>query len=312
MGQKTLLAITPGHPGQLEALESDFRIIRLWQERNPEAAIREHANDIIVVTTTLSPVSAKLMQALPNLELIGVGAVGIDHIDMQAAKNQNITVVNTPDVLTEETADLGMALLLSLSRRIVEGDAFVRAGLWKRQSFPLGVTLNNKTVGIVGLGKIGQSVARKCEAFNVKVAYTARSPKDLPYEYVADVIDLASKSDFLVLTCPGTPETKDMIDYNVLAHLGERGFLINIARGSVVKEDDLLAALDNKIIAGAALDVYADEPNVPEGLFKMDNVVLTPHIGSATKETRRDMGDLIVANIRAPIHGQGLLTPVRM
>lgn len=310
--KKTILAIAPGHPGQLENLEKDYRIIRLWKERDPEATIRENARDIEVVATVLSPVRKSLMDALPNLRLVAIGAVGFDHVDLQVAKERGIAISNTPDVLTEETADLGMALLLSLSRRIVEGDAFVRAGLWKRQGFPLAVTLSNKTMGIVGLGAIGKAVARKCKAFNMKIAYHGRNKQDVPYEYVPDLSDLATKSDFLMLTCPGTRETENLICYNILGHLGERGYLINIARGSVVREDDLLAALDNKTIAGAALDVFADEPNVPEALFKMDNVVLTPHIGSATKETRKDMGDLVVANIRAFFDGKELVTPVNV
>lgn len=310
MTKKTLLTLTRGHPGQFESLEGEFDIIKLWNERDPDAAIRENADKIQVVCSTLEPVSARLIEVLPNLEMIAVGAVGIDHIDMKAANDRGVVVTNTPDVLTNETADLGMALMLSLSRRIVEGDAFVRAGMWRNQSFPLATTLEGKVLGIVGLGEIGKAVAKRSEAFGMKIAYYGPNEKDVPYAYYDDLAELATVTDFMMLTCPGGAATKHIIDYNILGHLGERGFLINIARGSVVKQDDLLIALKNKAIAGAALDVYEDEPNVPESLFVMDNVVLTPHIGSATKETRKKMGALVVANIKAHFAGKKLLTPV--
>lgn len=312
MTKKTLLTLTRGHPGQFEALESEFEIIKLWNERDPEATIRENADKVQVVCSTLEPVSSRLIEALPNLEIIAVGAVGYDHVDMKAANDRGVVVTNTPDVLTNETADLGMALMLSLSRRIVEGDAFVRAGMWRNQTFPLATTLEGKTLGIVGLGEIGKAVATRSSAFGMNIAYFGPNKKDVPYEYFDDLAKLASRSDFMILTCPGGDATKHIIDYNILGHLGERGYLINIARGSVVKQEDLLVALKNKTIAGAALDVYDDEPNVPESLFVMDNVVLTPHIGSATRETRKRMGALVAANIKAHFSGEKLLTPVKV
>lgn len=312
MTKKTLLTLTRGHPGQLEALEKDFDIIRLWNERDPEATLRENADKVQVICSTLEPVSGKLIEALPNLEMIAVGAVGYDHIDMNSANSRGVVVTNTPDVLTNETADLGMSLMLSLSRRIVEGDAFVRAGMWRNQTFPLATSLEGKTLGIVGLGEIGKSVAKRSQAFGMEIIYYGPNKKDVDYTYYPDLAEMASQSDFIMLTCPGGEATKHIIDYNILGHLGERGYLINIARGSVVKEEDLLVALKNKTIAGAALDVYEDEPNVPESLFVMDNVVLTPHIGSATRETRKKMGALVVANIRAHFDGKKLLTPVKV
>lgn len=308
---KTILALTHGHPGQLEALEKNYRIIRLWQERDPESAIKTHANNIVAVTASVnSPVRENLISALPNLEIIATGTVGFDHIDLEAAKARNIVVTNTPDVLTDEVSNMAIALLLAVTRRVVEGDAFVRAGLWRRQGFPLGVSLQGKTMGIVGMGAIGQAIARKGTAFGLQSIYYGPNKKDLPYTYVPDLADLAIQSDFLVLACPGGEATRHIVDYNILGHLGAKGYLVNIARGSVVKEDDLLVALSNKIIAGAALDVYENEPGVPESLFVMDNVVLTPHIGSATYETRKEMGTLVVENIEACLHGRAVLTPV--
>lgn len=312
MTKKTLLTLTRGHPGQFESLEKDFRIIKLWNERDPDAVIRENAEHVQVLCSTLEPVSGKLIEALPNLEMIAVGAVGYDHIDMKVANERGIVVSNTPHVLTNETANLGMALLLSLSRRIVEGDAFVRAGMWRNQGFPLAVTLEDKTLGIVGLGDIGMAVARRAEAFNMKIIYHGPNKKDVPYDYHDDLADMAEKTDFMLLACPGGEATRHLINYNILGHLGSKGYLINIARGSVVNQDDLLIALNNRTIAGAALDVYDDEPNVPEALFVMDNVVLTPHIGSATRETRTRMGALVVANIRAYYDGEKLPSPVHV
>lgn len=312
MAKKTLLTLTKGHPGQFEALEGAFNIIKLYNERDPEAIIRDHANDAQVLCSTLEPVSSKLIEALPNLEIIGVGAVGYDHIDIETAQKRGIVVTNTPDVLVNETADLGMSLMLALSRRIVEGDAFVRAGMWRNQTFPLATSLEGKTLGIVGLGGIGRAVAKRSEAFGMDIAYFGPNKKDVPYEYFGSLDALAAKSDFMMLTCPGGEATKHIIDYNVLGHLGKGGYLVNIARGSVVNQGDLLVALKNKTIAGAALDVYDDEPNVPESLFVMDNVVLTPHIGSATRETRKRMGALVAANIKAHFEGKELLTPVKI
>jgi hydroxypyruvate reductase len=308
MASQTILALTPGHPEQLETLERHFNVIRLWKERDPDQTIKDHANNIVGLTTYLAPIRAPLIEALPNLEIIAIGAAGFDHVDLEAAKSRKITVTHTPDALTDETADLGMALMLALTRRVVEGDAFIRAGLWKNQAFPLGVSLKGKTLGIVGLGRIGLALARRAEVFGMKIAYFGPRKKDnLPYAYYNDLADMATHCDILALTCRGGEETKGIINYNILGHLGPKGFLLNIARGSVVVQDDLLVALRNKTIAGAALDVYDNEPDVPESLFVMDNVVLSPHIGSATYETRREMGQQVVSNIIACLNGEEVI-----
>ncbi|MAE52004.1 MAG: hydroxyacid dehydrogenase [Micavibrio sp.] len=312
MATKTILALTPGHPGQLEALDKDYTILRLWKERDAEQAIKENASNIVALTTYLAPVRANLMDALPNLEIIAGGAVGFDHIDIQAAQDRQIIVTNTPDVLTDDTADLGITLMLTLMRRVVEGDAFIRAGLWTKTGFPLGHSLRGKTLGIVGMGAIGSALAERANAFGMHIVYYGPRKKDVPYPYFDDLASMAAKCDVLALTCPGGQGTKHLIDYNVLGHLGQKGYLINIARGSVVKQDDLLVALSNKIIAGAALDVYENEPNVPDAFFVMDNVVLTPHIGSATYETRTRMGAMVVENIRACLNGKAVPNPVTL
>lgn len=305
-----LLALDSGHPEQMVALEDHFEIIKPSRP-DPERTIREHQDDIKALTTYLTPVSRTLMEALPNLEIIACGAVGFDHIDLAAAKERDIAVTNTPEVLTNDTADVALLLLLNVARRAVEGDAFVRAGMWEKRGFPLGTTLSGKTAGIVGLGRIGQAIAKRLTAFDIEVVYHGPNEKtEQPYKYYKDLLEMAKASDFLILACRGGEVTAGLIDYSVLQALGAQGYLINIARGSVVNEEDLLMALSNKAIAGAGLDVYADEPHVPEALRMMDNVVLTPHIGSATIETRTKMGTIVVDNLLSHFEGRALLTSV--
>jgi len=238
--------------------------------------------------------------------------VGFDNIDVRAAHDRNIAVTNTPDVLTDDTADVALFLLLNCARRAVEADMFVRVGRWQSGAFPLSTSVSGKIVGIVGLGQIGSAIAKRAEAFNTKVFYHSRTQKDVPYQYYSDLEEMAKDCDFLVLACAGGEETKGLIDLKILNALGSKGYLINIARGSVVNEEDLLIALRNRAIAGAGLDVFADEPNVPESMLSMDNVVLSPHVGSATLETRSKMGQLVVDNFLAHFDGKPLLTPVKL
>lgn len=306
-----VLAMDAGHPGQMKALEQEFEVI-VPERRDPEASIREHQKDIQAVTTYLSPVGQSLIEALPALEIISIGAVGVDHVAVEVARNRGIQITHTPDVLTDDTADIGMMLMLNLARRSVEGDAFVRAGLWLNGNLPLGTTITGKTLGIVGLGRIGQAVAKRAEAFGMNIVYHGRSKKaDQPYPYFENLKSMAESSDFLMLCCVGGPETENLVDYSVMEALGPKGFIINIARGSVIHQQDLLVALSNKAIAGAGLDVYNSEPQVPPELIRMDNVVLTPHIGSATVETRSKMGQIVVDNLIAHFRGEPLLTPLK-
>lgn len=308
---KAILALSNIHPLGLEPLEEEFEVIRLWQEKDPESVIQQNQNDIVgIVATVGRMVSRKLIEVLPNLEIISNFAVGIDNIDLEAAEERGVIVTNTPDVLTADTADTALALLLAAARRVVEGDAYVRVGKWLNGPMPLATSLEHKKVGVVGLGRIGQAIAKRAAAFDMDVAYHGRSEKDVPYRFYPQLLEMAQDVDFLVLSCAGGPETKHIINEEVLNALGERGFLINVARGSVVDEEALLIALRNKNIAGAGLDVYENEPHVPEALFSMDNVVLLPHVGSATMETRTKMGQLVVDNIKAHFKGEPLKTPV--
>lgn len=312
--KKTILALQPLLQNEMAALERDFGVIRLWESVEPELVIREQALDIVGVLSTYNAggVSERLMDVLPNLEVIAQFGVGYDNIDLVAAEKRNILVTNTPDVLTDDTADVALFLMLNVARRAVEADMFVRVGRWQSGAMPLSMSLSGKTVGIVGLGKIGAAIAKRAESFNTNIVYHGRSKKNVPYQYFDDLQEMAGKSDFLVIACAGGGETHHLVDYRIMEALGARGYLINIARGSVINEDDLLIALRNKAIAGAGLDVFANEPYVPEEMIKMDNVVLSPHVGSATVETRAKMGQLVIDNLNAYFNGQPLLTPVRV
>ncbi|MGN7438987.1 MAG: 2-hydroxyacid dehydrogenase [Alcanivorax sp.] len=312
--KKTVLALQPLLENEMKQLEGGYNVIRLWEANDPVAVIEKHANDVQAILSTYnsSGVSERLMSALPNLEVIAQFGVGFDNIDLKAASERGVAVTNTPDVLTDDTADVAMFLMLNVARRAVEADMFVRVGRWKSGAMPLSTSISEKTVGVVGLGNIGKAIAQRAAAFNTNVVYHSRSKKDVSYTYYEDLEKMAEDSDFLIIACAGGPETENLINYQILNKLGANGFLINIARGSVVNEEDLLIALRNQDIAGAGLDVFANEPDVPEELIKMDNVVLSPHVGSATVETRSKMGQLVIDNLNAHFDGQSLLSPVKL
>jgi len=309
---KTVLALSSLYPLGLDALEDKFNVIRLWQEKDPDTTIRTHQNDVVgIIAVPGRNVSRSLIEALPNLEIIANFAVGVDNIDLAAANDRGIIVTNTPDVLTADTADTAIALMLTVARRVVEGDAYIRIGKWANGPMPLGTSLHRKTVGIVGLGRIGRAIAARCAAFGMDVCYHGRSKKDdISYRYHDDLKVMAKECDVLILSCSGGDETRHLVNMDVLNALGPKGYLVNVARGSVVDQEALLIALRNKDIAGAGLDVYENEPHVPESLFTMDNVVLLPHVGSATIETRTAMAQLVVENFLAHFNGEPLKTPL--
>ena len=312
--KNTILALQPLMPNEMERLEAAYNVIRLWEARDPEAVLQERGLEVQGILSSGKKgcgVSERLMAALPNLEVIVQGSVGYDNIDLEAAQARGIAVANTPGVSANDVADLAMALLLNVARRVVEADMFVRVGRWHSGAMPLATSVGGKTAGIVGLGRIGSAIAKRAAAFDMRVVYHSRQQKEgVDYPYYEILEDMARDSDFLVLACSGGEGTQDLITYKILEALGAKGSLINVARGSVVREEDLLIALRNGSIAGAGLDVFADEPHVPEELFKMDNVVLTPHMADATLETRSKMGQLVLDNLQAYFLGQGLLTPV--
>lgn len=253
---------------------------------------------------------ADLIDRLPALKLISVMGVGYDGIDVAFAKSRGVVVTHTPNVLNDDVADLALGLMIATSRQLCAADRFVRAASWTSGPMPLARKMSGARIGLVGMGRIGQAIAHRAQAFGMSIAYTSRSPKSVPYRYLPTSLALAAEVDFLVIITPGGASTLKMINAEVLAALGKNGILINVARGSVVDESALMDALEKGIIAGAGLDVFESEPNVPERLRVMPHVVLTPHIGSATAHTRGAMADLALANLRACFDGQPLLTPV--
>jgi hydroxypyruvate reductase len=308
-----LIATASLYPPTVAALDAAFTTHRLWQATDRTGFLAAIADRVEGIATGLGgTVDAALIAALPRLRIIATSTVGLDAIDLGAAKSRGIAVTNTPDVLTECVADFALGLAIASARRICEADRFVRAGKWLAGGFPLATKLGGKTMGIVGMGRIGRAIATRAAAFGMAIAYHGpRAKPELPYRYHETLAGLAAASHFLMVTAPGGADTRHLIDAKILDALGAKGTLINIARGSVVDEAALVAALRAGAIGGAALDVFADEPNVPEALLAMENVVLQPHLGSATEETRAVMGQLVVDNLKAFFAGEALLTPVQ-
>ncbi|HKW79893.1 MAG TPA: 2-hydroxyacid dehydrogenase [Casimicrobiaceae bacterium] len=255
---------------------------------------------------TITPTS--LLDALPKLEIISVFGVGYDGVPVAYCRQRDIKVSHTPDVLTDDVADVALGLILMTGRGFVRHNRFVHAGEWVNRSPDLTTKLGGRKVGILGLGRIGKAIAQRVAAMGMKVAYTGRHRQNVPYEYFADLKSLAAAVDFLVVACPGGDATRNIVDAGVLAALGRKGTLINIARGSIVDEPALVAALQAGTIKAAGLDVFADEPRIPHALLAQDNVVLLPHVGSATRETRQAMGDLCKANLDAWFADRKVLT----
>ncbi len=286
MSEATILVVTPVPKDLRDALAADYK---LQDHKRAEDGSWPPAPGIrVALTTSMAGADAVLMDALPDLKLIACQGAGVDRIDLAAAEARGIAVANTPDVVTEDTADFGIALIYATARNVVRADRFVRDGRWGPERMALGRRVAGKTVGIVGLGQIGSRLARKATGLEMTVLYTGpRAKPDAPYEYVADIAELAARADFLVMTCPGGPATEKLVDARVLAALGPTGFLINIARGSVSDEPALIAALETGTIAGAGLDVFAAEPHFDQTFLKFDNVVLQPHYATLTVETRQ-------------------------
>ncbi len=256
-------------------------------------------------------ITARTMRRLPNLRVISGYGVGYDTIDVAEAVRRGIVVTHTPDVLNDEVANTTIMLWLAVSRRLVAADAYVRAGRWAGEgAYPLTRSVQGRTVGILGLGRIGMAIAARLAMFDARILYHARSKKDVPHTYCDTPQELAARSDVLVCITPGGAETRHIVDAAVIAALGPQGILINVSRGSVVDQAALVAALGDGRLGGAGLDVFEDEPNVPKALFGMDNVVLQPHVGSATVETRRAMGDLTCDNLIQFFRDGTTLTPV--
>jgi lactate dehydrogenase-like 2-hydroxyacid dehydrogenase len=264
---------------------------------------------ILIRSNTKLPQS--LVKQLPSVRMVATCGVGYDNLPLDYLKERGIKASNTPGVLNDAVCELAIGMMFGLLRRIPEAHDFVKSTEWSKGLFQLTTTLAGKRVGIVGMGRIGQDLAERLLPFKVEIAYSGPNPKNLPYTYFSKVKDLAAACDVVFLACPATPDTEKMINAEVLEALGPKGYLINIARGSVVDESALLYALQHKKIAGAALDVFENEPNPNASFLKLDNVLLTPHIGSATLETRVAMTNLAVDNLEAFFNQQPLLTEVK-
>lgn len=250
------------------------------------------------------------IENMPQLEIISCFGVGTDLIDLHSAQAHDIPVTNTPDLVTEDCADLAIGLMLASARQILFADRFIRDGRWEAGPIPFGRKVNGKTVGILGLGKIGAAIATRAEGFGMTIFYHGRTPKlAVPYEYVPDLVDMAERSDFLVVSCKGGDATRGLVSALVMEALGPQGTLINIARGSVIDEAALIDRIRDGALGHAALDVFENEPHVPAELLALPNVIVQPHHGSATLETRTAMGKLMIDNIVAKFEGRPLLTP---
>lgn len=312
MNSERVQVLSLGEMADVERqLESTFEVHRATGA-DIDGLVARHGPAIRAVATRgRDRLDAALLARLPALEIIANFGVGYDSIDLDAAARRGIVVTNTPDVLNDEVADLAVALLLATVRRLPQADRFVRSGRWLQGNFPLGPTLRDRTVGLVGMGRIGKRIAQRLSAFEVPIVYHSRTARpDVPYRHYPDLLAMAKDVDTLLAILPGGPATKGLIDAAVLAALGPDGILINVARGSVVDEPALVEALRSETILAAGLDVFADEPRVPQPLLELDNVVLLPHVGSATRHTRGLMGRLVVDNLLSWFEGRGPLTPV--
>ncbi|MBE0627849.1 MAG: 2-hydroxyacid dehydrogenase [Burkholderiales bacterium] len=312
MKEIEILSVGHFYAPSYESMERDFTVHKLWQAKDRAALLREVGGRVRALqTSAANGADAQLMDALPKIELISHFGVGVDSVDLAAARQRGLTVTNTPDVLNECVADLAMGLTLATLRRISLGDRFVRAGSWLKGALPLAQKVGGKTMGILGYGRIGKAIAKRAEAFGMHIVYHGRKPQPgAAPKYYARLADMARDCDVLMVICPGGAATHHMVDAQVLEALGPQGTLINVARGSVVDEPALVRALAEGKLGAAGLDVFEDEPRVPEALYAMDQVVLQPHVGSATHETRKAMGDLTVDNLRAHFAGKPVLTPV--
>jgi lactate dehydrogenase-like 2-hydroxyacid dehydrogenase len=301
-----------GHAATQATLEAEFTVHKLFEAKDPAAFLKERAGKVRgIASFGHLRVDGKLMDQLPKLEVICNFGVGVDQINLDDAKARNIIVTNTPDVLNECVADTALALILNTVRKFPQSEQHLRAGKWAASGpYPLATSLGGKVLGILGLGRIGEAIAKRAMACGMTIRYHNRNRKSVPYPYDPDPVTLAKNCDVLMVVTPGGPETQKLVNAKVLDAVGPQGYVCNIARGSVIDEPVLLRYLQERKIAGAGLDVFVDEPNVPPAFFTLDNAVLFPHVGSATQETRKAMGDLQIENLRLHFAGKPVRTRV--
>ncbi len=311
MSHIDVLSVTKLSPLLEPQLRAVFNLHDRLHETDPAAFAKIAPSIRAIAASGESKVPAALIAQLPALEIISVFGVGYDGVDVAAAKARGVMVTHTPNVLNDDVADLAIGLMLAAARQLPAADRYVKEGKWPTGPMPLARKVSGARLGIVGIGRIGQAIAQRALAFNMSVAYTARSAKaDLPFRYFPSPAALAAECDYLVVITPGGAGTHKLINAEVLKALGTKGILINVARGSVVDEAALIDALKNEVIGGAGLDVFESEPNVPEALRALPHVVLAPHIGSATRQTRQAMADLAFNNLKSHFDGHAVHTPV--
>ncbi len=294
-----------------ERLESGFQVSTLFDKKDQMAFLDEHGADFVAVAT-FAGVPDAVMAKLPNLKVISSYGVGYDNINAAGAAERGIIVSHTPDVLNDEVADTALMLWLAVSRELLPSERWARSGKWAETgtAYPLTRSVRHRTVGIVGMGRIGQTIAEQVAMFDAKILYHTRSKKDVPYTYHPDLVEMAQASDVLIVITPGGAATRHLISAEVIDALGPEGILVNVARGTVVDENALVAALESGRLGGAGLDVFEDEPRIPDALKTMDNVVLLPHVGSGTVETRAAMGDLVCRNLESWLATGKVVSPV--
>ncbi len=307
-----VLIPSPAMPLIVEGVDKAFTLFKLWEQPDEEAFFKEHGSSIRAIAGGAKKrMDSAYLGRIPKLEIVSNFGVGYDGVDASWCGKNKIIVTNTPDVLTDEVADLTIGLLLSTIRQLPQADAFLRRGDWLKGPFPLTTTLRGRKVGILALGRIGKAVARRLEGFGVEISYHGRSRQaDVPYAYHPTLKGMAEAVDVLISVAPGGAETNKIINAEVLEALGPEGILINVGRGTVVDEKALIAALKAGRILTAGLDVFEDEPRVPAELMAMPHVVLLPHVGSGSHHTRRLMGQLVVDNLISWFEGKGPITPV--
>lgn len=308
---ETVLLMGPLMETVMEELEHHYTVHRYYEAEDPQALVASLADTLrAVVTDGGTGISEAVLSQLPNVEIVTVFGVGVDAVALDYCKSNHIKVTNTPDVLSDDVADLGVALMLAVSRQMITGDDHARSGKWAAQgAMPLTTRMTGKRAGIFGMGSIGLRLANRLTAFDMDVSYCNRNKRsDTAYRYYSDIIDMAREVDYLVVAASASAATQHIINADVFSALGSEGYLINVSRGSLVDEPALIHALENGVIKGAGLDVFADEPNVPEPLCAMSQVVLQPHHASGTVETRQAMGRVVTDNLEAFFAGTKLLT----
>lgn len=304
---KKVLAVAPVYSNTQDKLEGLYDVVRFYADEDAEKMNDQWLEDCeVAVTNSGCGADGSVLSRMPGLRLVANFGTGVDKIDLQYCRERGLAVTHTPDVLTDEVAHLAISLMLSTVRRLPAAERFLRSGQWQKGRFALTRSLKDMKIGIVGLGRIGHAIARLCEPFGCRLAYSGPNKKDTSWQYFSQCNELAAWADILVVSCLGGDSTIGLISADVLKNLGENGYLVNIARGTVVDERALVESLKVGGIASAGLDVFAVEPNVPEELLAMENVVLLPHVGSATHDTRTAMGECMLANVAAYFRAEPL------